>query len=229
MTEKLTILEGKQKIEFHKTSDPFISAGISGLIKYCKKRIEEKDDIRYEINDNILTIETENLNKVLREMYLEIGEKYYNISNKTSLSDKDSFYYDEHKNKVYQSKYRTYGYSYLLNNSKQRKVGDKVKFDKLPNEAKECINEYFKQNNLKVEKHKTINVNGRNTTVPGYEEMQITAGNRKCSVCGESYKKTWESKSISPFLKGVSGGNNFVSKMKGAEKESNRQFHYNKD
>jgi len=218
MSEQINLFNEKETIEFTKTSDPMISAGISGLIKYCDKRIEKKSDIRYEIDGNKLTIESENLNTVLKEMYLEMGEEFYNISNKTSLSNKKSFYYDEAKNKVVQSRYRTYGFSYLLNNSKQRAIGKKVEFEKLSGKAKICINEYLDVNNLKSEKHKVINVNGRNTSVPEYEEMQIADGKQPCSVCGGSFKKTWESKSISPFLKGTSAGVNYVSQMKGAEK-----------
>lgn len=207
-----------QKIEFKKTSDPLISAGISGLIKFCEKRIEEKKDIHYKINENVLTIEANNLNLVLKEMYLDMGKEYYDISNNTSLSDKDSFYYDEQNKKVVQSKYRTYGFSYLINNSRQRTIGDKVKFDKLPRDVQDRLIKYFKSHNLEPEKHKEIYINGRNTTLPEYIELEISEGEQKCSVCGHSYKKTWESKSISPFLKGSSGGNNFVSKLKGTEK-----------
>jgi len=219
MSKQINTLTDKETIEFTKTSDPFISAGISGLIKYCEKRIVEKNDVRCDIVDNTLIIEADDdLNTKLKEMYLEMGEECYNVSNKTSLSDKESFYYDEQKKQVTQSKYKTFGYSYLLNNSKQRKIGNRIDFENLSDEAKICLKKYYKENNIIPEKDTSINVNGRYTTVPKYEEMQIIKGNIKCSICGNSHKKTWESKSISPFLKGVSGGNNFVSKMKGSEK-----------
>ena len=216
--EKLEIRPEKEVIVFYKTSDPFISAGISGLIKYCEKRKDEYGDLDFEFNNNELKIEANNLNDILQKMYLEMGEKYYNIANKKSLSDKNSFYYDEKNNKIVQSKYRTYGFSYLLNNSKQRAIGKKVKIDALTVEAKKNLKDYFDENDLNPDKHTIINVNGRNTTIPQYENMNVTIGNRPCSVCGNSFAKTWESKSISPFLKGASGGSNYVSFMKGAEK-----------
>jgi hypothetical protein len=69
----------KQRIVFIKTSDPLISAGIIGLYKYCEKRQKEKNDLTFKIDDNNLIIESGNLEKVLSEMYYEMGQEYYEI------------------------------------------------------------------------------------------------------------------------------------------------------
>jgi len=209
-----------KEITFQKTSDPFISAGISGLIKYCKKRKEDIGDIDYSVHNNNLTISSNNLNKVLLEMYYEMGKEYYDTSVKKSLDDASAFFYDENSQKIIQSKYKTFGLAYLINNSKQRTIGTIVQMKNCSDEVKKIVNQYFEKNGIKGIDPNTYEIflNGRYTTVPQIEDIQLSNGDKVCSICGNSYKKVYESKSFSPFLGGASAGNNYVSMLKGTEK-----------
>jgi hypothetical protein len=208
------------EITFQKTSDPFISAGISGLIKYCKKRKESIGDINYSVQGNDLTIISDNLNTALMEMYFEMGSEYYDTSVKKSLDDATAFFYDEKLREVIQSKYKTFGMAYLINNSKQRNIGSSVLLKDCPDEVKAIVTQYLEKNGVKEIDNDTYEIflGGRYTTVPQMEDIQVSSGDKVCSICGHSYRKVYESKSFSPFLGGASAGNNYVSQLKGTEK-----------
>ena len=198
-----------------------ISAGIIGLYKYCEKRKQKNYDLEFEFKGNQLIISSENLEQVLREMYYEMGKEHYDIEtkyiNKENKEDKSAFYFDGMKKEIIQSKYMTIGYAYLINNSKQRLQGKKIKFDESSEEHKSIIMKYIQDNNINY-KEDFYFLDGRYTTIPELDKMDTLYGNSKCAICGDSFKKTYESKSFSPFIGGSSALRNFVSMTKGTEK-----------
>lgn len=217
MNEKQKIIDN-EKIVFQKTSDPFISAGISGLIRYCKRRRDDKNDLCFIINGNSLTIESNELETVLREMYYDMGREYYDTSVQKSLDDKRAFYFDEAMQKIIQSKYKTFGYAYLINNSRQRQIGTRVRFGSGDPNVEKIIKEYLERNEVRITDDFEYFLNGRYTTVPELKPMKIGKGRKVCSICGGSNDWSTDTVSFSPFLGGASAGNNYVSMMKGTEK-----------
>lgn len=224
MSEQISLQKEKETIEFVKTSDPFISAGISGLIKYCEKRINDKDDIHYEIDGNTLTIEAENLNKVLKEMYLEMGNNFYDTSGQKQLKMNDAFYYDEDKDKLCRfSKVKPRGLALLIHSGQPTAKGKKSKKKDVKQNTPllfERIKKFCDKNKIsfKDDNKGVIWINDRNTNIPIIDDVQISNGERPCSICGEKVRKTYDSISYSPFIGGTSAGNNYVSFLKGAEK-----------
>lgn len=208
------------EITFQKTSDPFISAGISGLIKYCKKRKEKIGDIDYSVQGNDLTITSDNLKSTLMEIYREMGNEYYDTSSRNQIERNDGFYYDEHSNQFVRfPKVKTNGLSSLIHDAQPMPVSLVKKFKQIEKEnpiLAKRIEVFCEKNKLK--RGNKIWINDRNTAIPSIELINIDAGKKVCSICGHSYKKVYESKSYSPFIGGLSAGNNYVSMLKGTEK-----------
>ncbi|MBC8185754.1 hypothetical protein H8E88_32105 [candidate division KSB1 bacterium] len=214
----------KERIDFHKTSDPFISAGISGLIKYCEKRKEEKNDIEFEINKNVLTISAKNLNEVLKEIYYDMGRDYYDTSGQKQIEKNEGFYYDEVKGKFFRfPKVKPRGLALLIHSGQPTPKATTAKKKDIKKEKPvlyQRIIDYCKKGKIpfKDDSKGKIWINSRNTNVPSIEELQISIGNKSCSICGNKFKKLYESVSYSPFIGGSSAGNNYVSMLKSTEK-----------
>ncbi|MDP8204426.1 MAG: hypothetical protein P9L95_07835 [Candidatus Tenebribacter mawsonii] len=226
-------LDEKNKVVFKKTSDPMISAGIIGLYKYCEKRKKEKNDFKFEINgSNELKIQSENLEKVLKEMYYEMGKDFYDTSTKKQFEKNEGFFYDEEKDEFVRfPKVKTTGMSNLIHDAQPTPLGKTETLNNKKNKSGEITTEGIESNNPELykkiitfgrEKHITLGkkiwINDRNTATPKLEKMKIEKGMQKCAICGESFKKTYESKSFSPFIGGSSASRNFVSMTKGTEK-----------
>lgn len=221
----------EQVIIFKKTSDPFISAGIIGLYKYCQKRKKEKNDLEFEILDNQLKIKSNNLEKVLKELYYDMGKEIYDTSTKKQKAKNEGFYYDENKDDFIRfPKVKTTGFASLIHDAQPTPLGkfvnlnDKKKNGKVIQKGLESINNKLYQRIIEFSKKhrivlgKKIWFNDRNTATPNLEKMNIEKGNQQCFICGKSYKKTYVSKSYSPFIGGTSAPRNFVSMTKGTEK-----------
>jgi hypothetical protein len=234
MEEQLTFeLNDKNKIIFKKTSDPMISAGIIGLYKYCEKRKKEKNDIEFEINEsNELKIQSGNLEQVLKEMYYEMGKDFYDTKTKKQIEKNEGFFYDEDKNEFVRfPKVKTKGMANLIHDAQPTPLGKtetlnnkRNKSGEITAEGLESINpelykriiKFGKENHISL--GKKIWINDRNTATPNLEKMKIEKGTQKCAICGDSFNKTYESKSFSPFIGGSSAPRNFVSMTKGTEK-----------
>lgn len=223
----------KQRIVFIKTSDPLISAGIIGLYKYCVKRKRGGNDIEFEINEsNELKIQSKNLEQVLKEMYYEMGKDFYDTRTKKQIEKKEGFYYDEKKDEFVRfPKVKTKGMANLIHDAqptplgktenlydKKNKKGDITQKGLESNNPKlyQKIIKFSKEN--KITLGKKIWINDRNTTTPSLEKMNINSGTNICAICADSFKKTYESKSFSPFIGGSSAPRNFVSMTKGTER-----------
>ncbi len=208
------------EITFQKTSDPFISAGISGLIKYCTKRKEEKGDIDYSIRGNDLTISSDNLNSALMGMYTEMCKEFYDTISRNQIERNDGFYYDDNLSQFVRfPKVKTSGLACLIHNAQTTPLGSVKKFVDIKKETlvlAEQIESFCEKNKLPI--GKKIWFNNRNTAIPSIELPVIDNGQKVCSICGQSYKKVYESISFSPFIGGMSAGNNYVSMLKGTEK-----------
>lgn len=221
MNERQIILGEKSRITFKKTSDPFISTGISGLLKYCEKRKREKQDIDYFIDGNTLTIISDNLEYSLIEMYKEMGNDYYNTSGRKQLEKKEGFYYDEEKDMFFRfPKAQPQGLALLIHSGQPTAC---CKYWKLANINKEKqalykrITQFCDREKIKFDGSK-IWINGRNTYIPTIDDPKLLKGNEHCAICGGEYNKVYESVSFSPFIGGSSAGNNYVSMLKGTEK-----------
>lgn len=222
-TQKISFRKGttqKQQITFIKTSDPLTSAGIIGVYKYCEKRKKERKDLDFRIDRNSLVVEADNLEKVLSEMYYEMGQEYYDTSTQKQIEKNEGFYYDEASDRFIRfPKVKTTGLANLIHDAQPIPLDYAEKLEKIrkedPTLAKK-IEEFCKTNKLKP--GKKIWFNNRNTAIPKLEKMELGQGKGRCIICGESFKKTFESKSSSPFIGGSNADKNFVSFLKGGEK-----------
>jgi hypothetical protein len=176
--------------------------------------------LTFKIDDNNLIIESGNLEKVLSEMYYEMGQEYYDTSTQKQLDKNEGFYYNETSDKFIRfPKVKTIGLANLIHDAQPIPLGYTEKLVEIkkgnPKLAKR-IEEFCKTNKLKS--GKKIWFNNRNTAIPKLKKMKLSQGKKTCIICGESFEATFESKSFSPFIGGSSADKNFVSFLKGTEK-----------
>ncbi|MCD4779101.1 MAG: hypothetical protein K8S27_00920 [Candidatus Omnitrophica bacterium] len=218
-----------EKIEFKKTSDPLQSAGLIGLYKYCEKRKSGNEGFNFYLEDNSLIIKSRNLKEELFEIYSAMGAEYYDTNGKKQLEKNEGFYYDDKKDAFIRfPKVKTTGVANLIQRGAQptplgfaKTLSKKKKPDGKSIEEEKFvlynkIIQYCKDEKIKF--GKKVWFNGRNTVVPELEKLDICKGKHPCMICGETFKKTYESKSFSPFIGGSNSDKNFVSMMKGSEK-----------
>jgi hypothetical protein len=116
------------KIEFNKTSNIFVNAGIIGLYRYINKYtaiFPDKFNVtKNELQKNKLIVECEKLLELLEEVYYFMGKEIYDTVTQKQLEEaknkKANFYYDLKEEKFYPfPKMNTYGLTHLLTNNAQ--------------------------------------------------------------------------------------------------------------
>ncbi len=122
------------EIVFRKTSNVFLNAGIIGLYIYLDKN-KEKYKFKYFLEKEYLKIESDDLFKLLEDVYYQMGKKHYDTSGKKAREEANKYYFIKQPFKAIPfAKMNTYGLAALITNNPTAtasKDGQKIKFDKL--------------------------------------------------------------------------------------------------
>lgn len=208
------------RVEFYKTANIFVNTGIVALHRYINRFQSENDefgDVTNELFADKLVVENERVLELLEEVYYYMGKEVYDTASAKQLSKKENAYYDQEKDEFVKfPKIKTYGLSHLLTNDAQgttRNDENWIQIKKL--EKKDPVlaqkfRDYFEKNNLKL--LSKVYFNERYTKITRLElnEKDFKAGEKKCPVIGEGFKKLQTPKNISPFLSGL---RNFNSQL----------------
>jgi hypothetical protein len=84
------------EIEFKQTSNIFLNSGIIGLYIYLNKHKKDDTldyDFNFKLEKNHLKITSDNLFKLLEDVYYKMGKDYYDISNKKQQKEKDKYFF----------------------------------------------------------------------------------------------------------------------------------------
>ena len=128
------------KIEFHRSENIFINSGIIALNYYLDK-FKEFTDIKYSHNlfENKLVVESDNLMKLLQDVYYFMGKEVYDTSGQKAIEDanngKGQYYFikEPFSGNPF-TKMQSYGLAALINNNatpKGTNKENKKKFDKI--------------------------------------------------------------------------------------------------
>ena len=212
------------KIEFRKTSNIFINTGIVALYRYLGKfeRKYPEQELSYQLSDNKLLVQSENVLSILEDIYYFMGKDIYDTSSKKQLDNLENVYYDVIKNKFHRfPKMYTYGLAELLTNNAQGTTKVKENSPKISNLEKEQpelaskIKTYFEQNNLKLLSKVYLNEPYTKITTLNLEAKYWVHGKVNCPLIGEGFKALVNAVNISPFIKGLSTFNSFLSSSDG--------------
>lgn len=207
------------KIEFHQTSNIFINTGIIGLYHYLRKFKRKNNSLfNFELNPYKLVVEGENLLNELEEVYYFMGKEIYDTSSNKQIEKMENVYYDTAKDEFHRfPKMYTYGLAGILTNNAQgttklKENSPKIKtLEKEQSEIANKIKVYFEENNLKLLSKVYLNEPYTKITTLNLEEKYWKRGKENCSISGEQFKSLVNGINISPFIKGLSTFNSYLS------------------
>jgi hypothetical protein len=228
------------EIEFKRTSNIFINAGIVALYQYLKDCKEDKVfdyDYSFNLDKDILRVESDMLFTLLEDVYYYMGKELYDTSGKNARQSADKFYFKEEPfsyDAFY--KMKTYGLSALITNDPQpipKDPNNAVTFESLVKK-----NSMLATNVGKVFYDRKMKLKDFEATETGYRILKdakgdskiflnepyikitrlekpkkeyFEAGNQVCYLTNESYKKLVDSQNTSPFIKGLKNFNSLLS------------------
>ncbi len=212
-------------IEFKKTSNVFVNAGIVALYRYIekyKRQYPEKYEVTQNLMDSRLSIECSKLLEMLEDVYYFMGNEIYDTATKKQIDEakenKANFYYDTVNDKfVSFPKMNTRGLTHLLTNNAQgvtRNEENSTKIEQLKKTNSELarkIEVFFEENNLKLLSKVYFNEPYTKLTRLEFKTEYLLNGNETCPIINESFKKLVEGKNISPFIGGMSNFNTHLS------------------
>ena len=148
-----TKIEPITKIEFHRSENIFINSGIIALNYYLDK-FKEFTDIKYSHNlfENKLVVESDNLMKLLLDVYYFMGKEVYDTSGQKAIEDanngKGQYYFvKEPFSGNSFPKMQSYGLAALITNNATPTAGhngDKKKLEKLYSEDRDFADKIVK-------------------------------------------------------------------------------------
>lgn len=212
------------KLEFKKRSNIFINTGIVALYRYLGKfeRKFPQLELSYQLLDDKLIVESENILSILEDVYYFMGKDIYDTSSKKQLDKLENVYYNVEKDQFNRfPKMYTYGLAELLTNNAQGTTKIKENSPKITNLEKEQpelaskIKTYFDQNKLKLLSKVYLNEPYTKITTLDLEAKYWIQGNINCPIIGEGFKNLVNAINISPFIKGLSTFNSFLSSSDG--------------
>ena len=228
-----------KKIEFNKTLNIFINTGIIALYRYLVK-FERKNpavNLNYQLYDDKLIIESDDILHLLEEAYYFMGKEIYDTSSKKQLRDADKYYFVEKPFKYGKfPKMSSFGLAGFITKAPFGPAPTPrikpVKFSNLFNENPEFahnIAKVYSENNLKLkgfvidnEKIKpdekqskgdsNIYLNEPYTKAPRLEfkKKYFEKGDKYCVVTKESFKDLVSSKGSFAFTSSVTSFNSFL-------------------
>ena len=226
------------KIIFNKTSNIFLDSGIIALYSYLEKFKSDKDfnyKFDFELHEDHLRIECEELFHLLEDVYFYMGKEIYDTSGKNARKKPDKYYFSKNPFR-YEGffKMKTYGLAALITNDPapfSRDKEDSGKFEKIYEEDKEFalkIASVYKEKGMKlkrfdlsgdeVKRNKSQNSGDSKiylnrpytkTTRLEFDEKYLKPGNEFCYLTGEGYEKLVDVQNTSPFIGGISNFNSF--------------------
>ncbi|WP_373055835.1 hypothetical protein [Zunongwangia sp. H14] len=211
-------------LDFNKTSNIFINSGIVALYRYLGKyKIKYPDGkYDYQLLDDKLIIESENIISLLEEVYYFMGKDIYDTSSKKQLNKLENVYYDVEKKKFNRfPKMNTYGLAALLTNNAQGTTKLKENSPKIKNLEKDQpeiaskVKDYFGKNNLKLLSKVYLNEPYTKITTLDLDEKFWKQGKNNCPLIGEGFQALVNAVNISPFVKGLTTFNSFLSSSDG--------------
>lgn len=208
------------KIEFKKTSNIFINTGIIALYRYLLKYRRKNPELKFscQLDDDKLVVECETILNLLEEVYYFMGKDIYDTSSKKQLDKLENVYYNTEKDEFHRfPKMNTYGLAALLTNNAQGTTKLKENSPKIKNLEKEHpeiaskVKGYFEKNNLKLLSKVYLNEPYTKTTTLDLDEKYWKPAKNYCPLVGEGFKALVNAVNISPFIKGLSTFNSFLS------------------
>ncbi|HQO10048.1 MAG TPA: hypothetical protein PLP37_08070 [Clostridiales bacterium] len=138
MAKKKVEVSTKQitEIVFRHTGNHFLNAGIVALDYYLEE-FQDKTEIKYKysLSELELKIESEQLFKLLEDVYYYMGKELYDTSGSEARSKADKYYFIKDPFQAIPfAKMKTYGLAELITNDPtpvEGKNGEKIKFEKL--------------------------------------------------------------------------------------------------
>lgn len=208
------------KIEFKQTSNIFINTGIVGLYRYLKKFKRKRPDefnFEFELNENSLVVQAENILDLLEEVYYFMGAELYDTSSKKQLDENSNAFYDiKTKSFIRFPKMKSYGLASLITNDPvpfMRNEEDSSTMKKLresnPKLAEDFEN-YFQNNKLKLASKIYFNEPYIKITRLKLQSKFWIEGEKICPMTNESFKSLLPGINISPFFKGLNSFNSFI-------------------
>ncbi len=122
------------EIIFRRTANVFLNAGIIGLY-ICLKKLKVKFKFELYLEKDYLKVKSDNLLRLLEDVYYEMGKDYYDTSGKKARDEANKYYFIRDPfSAIPFAKMYTYGLAALITNNSQpipSRDGQKMKFEKL--------------------------------------------------------------------------------------------------
>jgi hypothetical protein len=207
-------------LKFKKSSNIFINTGIVALYRYLIKfeRKNSEVEFKYQLYDDMLILESEDILNLLEEVYYFMGKDIYDTSSSKQLDKLENVYYDVERDEFHRfPKMYTYGLGELLTNNAQGTTKLKENSPKIKNLEKEQpevalkVKNYFEKNNLKLLSKVYLNEPYTKITTLDLNEKYWQQGKENCPLIDESFKFLVNAINISPFIKGLSTFNSFLN------------------
>lgn len=228
------------EIEFKRTSNIFINAGIVALYQYLKVFKEDANveyDYSYSLEKDALHVKCDKLFTLLEDVYYYMGRELYDTSGKNARNSADKYFFTEEPfdYKAF-FKMKTYGLGALITNDPQptpKEENNAITFENLvktnPEFATKIGQVYFQQKQKLKDYEPTEfgylyskDTKGDSKIFLNEPYIKITrlekpkkeffeVGNQVCYLTNESFKKLVDSQNTSPFIKGLNNFNSFLS------------------
>lgn len=212
-----------REIAFKKTSNIFLNTGIVALYRYLIK-FERKSNLKfcYHLSDDSLDVESDEILKLLEEVYYFMGKEIYDTSSKKQLDKLENVYYDIENDEFHRfPKMYSYGLAGLITNNAQgttKLKENSPKIKNLENEQPKVANrikEYFEKNNLKLLSKVYLNEAYTKITTLELKKKYWDKGEKNCPLIGEQFKELVSAINVSPFIKGLTTFNSFLNSSDG--------------
>ena len=230
------------EIEFKRTSNIFINAGIVALYQYLK--IYKVDynvdyDYSYFLDKDSLHIKCDKLFTLLEDVYYYMGKELYDTSGKKARENPDKYYFTKEPFSYTPFfKMKTYGLGALITNDPvpaPKEQENAVTFENLvlnnPEFAAEVGKIYYNKK-MKLKDFEPTetgyvplkNAKGDSKIFLNEPYIKITrlekpkneyfqAGDLVCYLTNEPFKKLVDAQNTSPFIKGLNNFNSFLSPL----------------
>ncbi len=209
-------------ITFKKTANIFVNAGIIGLYRFLQYyEIDHHGkfpSLSFQLSEQDLVVDCEEMLKLLEEVYYYMGGKVYDTPTKKQLDEKYNIYYVEEQGKFCRfPRMNTLGLSHLFTNNAQgvtRKKENSPKLKQLKKDKPELaqkIEQYYESLGLKPLSKVYLNEPYTKITRLEVHPKYLQSGDQLCPVTGERFKALVEAKNVSPFLSGLANFNSFLN------------------
>lgn len=178
------------KIEFVRTSNPFLNTGIISLDYYLDRYKSSQDlsneELSFNLYEDKLVVNSSRLFEILENIYILMGKEIYDTSGKKAILEADKYYFIKEPFKAEPfAKMKTYGFAELITNDPTAiagKNGEKIKFEKLIKEDETFALKIASFLNSKGKKLKFFTFDEDNLK----ENIFLPNGKRKENLGGES-------------------------------------------